>query len=229
MNNLKIIGTSHIAKQSIEEIKKTVEEFQPEIMAVELDLQRARALMQQQKNKISFRDMAKIGVKGYAFVVIGQYIQQKLGKIVGVAPGSEMKTALEIANLKKLQVALIDQPINITLKNFSRELTWKEKGRFGLDILKGLLFPKRQMKNYGLEEFDLHKVPEQQVIAKIINQMKKQYPSVYKTIISDRDKYMVKQLVKIMREHPEKKILAVVGAGHQEGMEKLLLKIDIVR
>jgi pheromone shutdown protein TraB len=51
MNNLKIIGTSHIARQSIEEIRKTVEEFQPEIIAVELDLQRATALMQKQKTK----------------------------------------------------------------------------------------------------------------------------------------------------------------------------------
>ena len=80
-----------------------------------------------------------------------------------------------------------------------------------------------------MEGFDLHSVPEQQVILKIINQMKKQYPSIYKTIIADRDKFMVKQLVKIMREYPEKKILAVVGAGHQEGMTKLLLKVDIVR
>ena len=229
MNNLKILGTSHIAKQSIEEIKRAVEEFQPDIMAVELDRQRAIALMQQHQSKMSFRDIAKIGVKGYAFVKIGHYVQQKLGKVVGVSPGAEMKTALEIANLKKLQVALIDQPINITLKNFSKELTWKEKGRFATDLLKGLFFPKKQMEKYGMEEFDLRKVPEQQVIAKIISQMKKQYPSIYKTIISDRDKYMVKQLVKIMREHPEKKILAVVGAGHREGMEKLLLKVDIVR
>lgn len=229
MNNLKIIGTSHIAKQSIEEIKKAVEEFQPEIIAVELDLQRAAALMQKQKNRVSLSDITKIGVKGYAFVRIGQYIQQKLGKVVGVSPGSEMKTALEIAHAKKLQVALIDQPISITLKNFSKELTWKEKGRFALDIVKGLIFPKKQMKNYGLEEFDLHKVPEQQTIAKIINQMKKHYPSIYKTIIADRDRYMVRQLVKIMRENPDKKILAVVGAGHQEGMGKLLLKVDVVR
>lgn len=229
MNNLKIIGTSHIAKQSIEEIKKTVEEFQPDIMAVELDRQRAIALMQQQRSKMSFRDIAKIGVKGYAFVKIGHYIQQKLGKVVGVSPGSEMKTALEIAYAKKLQVALIDQPINITLKNFSKELTWKEKGQFASDIIKGLLFPKRQMKNYGLEEFDLRKVPEPQMILKIVGQMRKQYPSIYKTIISDRDKYMVKQLVKIMRENPEKKILAIVGAGHQEGMEKLLLKVDVIK
>lgn len=229
MNNLRIIGTSHIAKQSIEEIRKAVEEFQPDIIAVELDLQRATALMQKQKTKASFSDIVKIGVKGYAFVKIGQYIQQKLGKAVGVAPGSEMKTALEIANAKKLQVALIDQPINVTLKNFSKELTWKEKGRFALELTKGLLFPKRQMKQYGLEEFDLRKVPEQQVIAKLISQMKKQYPSIYKTIIADRDKYMVRQLVKLLRENPEKRILAIVGAGHQEGMEKLLLKVDAVR
>ena len=80
-----------------------------------------------------------------------------------------------------------------------------------------------------MEDFDLRKVPEQQAIAKIVSHVKKQYPSIYKTIIADRDKYMVKQLVKIMRKNPEKKILAVVGAGHQEGMEKLLLKVDIVR
>ncbi len=228
MNNLKIIGTSHIAKQSIEEIKKAVEEFQPQVIAVELDAQRATALMQEQKGKASFRDIQKIGVKGYAFVKIGHYIQQKLGKSVGVSPGSEMKTALEIAHKNNLQVALIDQPINVTLKNFSKELTWKEKWRFFSDLVKGLLFPQRQIKNYGMEGFDLRSVPEQQVILKIIGQMKKQYPSIYKTIISDRDKYMVRQLVKLMHTSPEKKILAIVGAGHQEGMGKLLLKVDIV-
>ena len=85
------------------------------------------------------------------------------------------------------------------------------------------------MKKYGFEKFDLHRVPEQQVINKIIAEMKKQYPSVYKTLITDRDRYMVKQLVKLLREQPGKKILAIIGAGHKEGMEKLLLKVDIVR
>lgn len=229
MNNLKIIGTSHIAKQSIEEITRAIEEDKPDIVAVELDVQRAAALLHQQKTKMSFRDIAKIGVKGYAFVKIGQYIQQKLGKIVGVAPGSEMKTALELAQKNKIKVAFIDQPIQITLKNFSKELTWKEKGRFLLDIIFGLFFPKKQLKKYALEKFDLRRVPDQEVIAKIINQMKKQYPSIYKTLITDRNKYMVKQLVKLLRAHPEKKILAVVGAGHKEGMEKLLLKVEVVR
>ncbi len=229
MNNLKIIGTSHIARQSIEEITRAIEEDKPDIVAVELDVQRAASLLHEQKTKMSFGDIARIGVKGYVFVKIGQYVQQKLGKMVGVAPGSEMKTALELAQKKGIRVAFIDQPIQITLKNFSKELTWREKGRFSLDLIMGLLFPKKQMKKYGLEEFDLRRVPEQKVISTIIREMKKQYPSVYKTLITDRNRYMVKQLVKLLREHPGKKILAVVGAGHQEGMEKLLLKVDVVR
>ena len=225
MNNLKIIGTSHIARQSIEEIQKAVEEFHPDIIAVELDVQRAAALMQQQKTGFSFSDIRNIGVKGYAFVRIGHYVQQKLGKLVGVSPGTEMKTALELARAHKLRIALIDQPINVTLKNFSKELTWREKGRFVWELISGLFAPKKQMKKYGLEKFDLHKVPEQEVIVKIISQMKRYYPSVYKTLIADRNIYMVKQLARLWQENPEKKILAVVGAGHKEGMEKLLQKM----
>ena len=226
--NLKIIGTSHIAQQSIEEIKQAVEEFQPDIIAVELDLQRTAALMQQQKNRASLNDIFRIGVKGYAFVKIGHYIQQKLGKIVGVVPGSEMKAALELAHIKNLKVALIDQPIDITLKKFSKNLTWKEKFRFVGDILGGFLMPKKQIKKLGLTKLDLTKVPDQKTIDSLIKQLEERYPNVYKTLITDRNKYMVKELVKLLRENKEKKILVVVGAGHKEGMENLLKNVEII-
>ena len=58
--------------------------------------------------------------------------------------------------------------------------------------------------------------------------LRKRYPTVYKVLVEDRNKYMVKKLVALMRQYPEKKILAIVGAGHKEGMEKLLLKVDVV-
>tara|TARA_Y100000310_G_scaffold339874_1_gene433937 strand:- start:1544 stop:2230 length:687 start_codon:yes stop_codon:yes gene_type:complete len=227
--NLKIIGTSHIAKQSINEIKTAVKEDKPDLIAIELDLQRASALMSEEKSKIGLTDILKIGIKGYLFVKIGQYVQQKLGKLVGIAPGSEMKTALKLARKEKIQIALIDQPIQITLKNFSKSLTWKEKFRFVIDFFKGIFFRKKQMKELGLENFDLNKVPETEIIEKMIGQLKKRYPNLYKTLITDRNKYMVKKLIKLFRENPNKKILCIVGAGHKKGMEKLLLKVDVVR
>ena len=97
------------------------------------------------------------------------------------------------------------------------------------DIIKGLLFPKKQLKELGLHSFDLRTVPEEKLIENMMAVLKKRYPSVYKVLVEDRNKYMVKQLVTLMREHPEKKILVVVGAGHKKGMEELLNKVDVVR
>lgn len=226
---LKLLGTSHIAQQSINEIKHAIADFQPEIIAVELDIQRAHSLLSKQQNKISLAAISQIGIKGYLFAKIGQFTQQKLGSSVGISPGSEMKTALELAKKHNLKVEFIDQPIQITLRNFSKHLTWKEKFRFLMDILKGIFCAKKQLREFGLENFDLRKVPEKELIQKMVAQLKKRYPNVYKTLIDDRNRYMVKNIIKLFREYPEKKILAVVGAGHLDGMQELLLKVDIIK
>ena len=225
---LKIIGTSHIAKRSVNEIKKAFDEFQPDVVGVELDVQRARSLMQDQKNKISITAIRQIGVKGYVFAKIGQIVQKKLGTAVGVSPGTEMKTAVILAAKEKKEVAFIDQPIQITLKKFSKTLTWKEKFRFVGDIFKGIFQPKKQIKQYGLDQFDLSKVPKDELIKKMMLQMKVRYPNVYKTLVEDRNKYMFKHIVTILRKFPEKKVLIIVGAGHKEGIEEMLNKVDIV-
>jgi len=224
-----LIGTSHIAKQSINEITEAINNHKPDIIAVELDVQRAAALLQKKKNKVGLRQILSIGVKGFIFVKLGQFVQEKLGKKVGVMPGSDMKTAIEIAGKNKIEIAFIDQPISITLKRFSKNLTWKERWRFFIDLFKGLFFGKKAMKELGISEFDLTKVPEREIIKKMMGQLKKRYPSVYRVFVSERNKYMVRQLISLVRKNPGKKILAVVGAGHKEGMEKLLLKVDILR
>ena len=228
MKEVKIIGTSHISGQSVKEIKEYITSEKPEIVAVELDAQRAYALLHEEKRKMPLSAIIQLGVKGYLFAKIGQYVQQKLGSTVGVAPGTEMKTAMELAKEHKLQLALIDQPIQITLKNFSKQITWREKFRFLGDIFKGIFQPKKQAKKLGLDQFDLSKVPSDKLIEKMMGQLQKRYPGVYKSLVGDRNKYMIKKIVKLLRDHPGKKILVVVGAGHKEGMEELLLRVDVV-
>ena len=220
--NLTIIGTSHIAQESINQISKAINENPPDIVALELDVPRAKALLTKQKNKINLSSILQIGLKGYIFVKIGQFVQQKLGKVVGVAPGGEMKTALTLAKEKKLQVALIDQPIQITLRNFSKAFTWREKGRFIGDIVTGLFQPRKRIKQLGLENFNLNKVPKKEVIEKMMLHLKVRYPSIYKTLVENRNRYMVKMLVKLQKANPDKKILVIVGAGHVSGMQELL-------
>jgi len=222
--NLNIIGTSHIAKQSVDSVKNTILKEKPDIIALELDKNRLYGIMHNQKRKISIADIPKIGFKGFLFSWIGSIIQKKLGDYVGVAPGSEMKTAIRLAKKQKARIALIDQNIETTLKRFSKALTWKEKWNLLVDIFKGVVLRKNELKDLNIEKFDLTKVPSQEVIRKLINKMRERYPNICRVLIDERNKIMARNLSYLMKEHPEKNILAIIGAGHEEEIIELIKK-----
>jgi len=127
-----------------------------------------------------------------------------------------MKKAAEIARAKDIKIALVDQHIRKTLQRLSKTITWKEKGRFLLDLIKGLILRKPEI------EFDLTKVPNEKVIEKLLGHVKKRYPSLYRVLILERNVVMAKKLFRLQENHPNDTILAFVGAGHVKGMTKLL-------
>jgi len=208
--NLTIIGTSHIARQSLDEVEKAIEEGKPDIVALELDKKRLYSLLTKKQGKLRIYDIRRIGIKGFIFALLGAWAEKKLGKLVGVSPGSEMKLAVNLAKKNKIKIALIDQDIEITLKKFSKALTWKEKWNFIVDIFKAVF------KREKIMEFDLTKVPSKKLIKKLVNKVKVRYPNIYKVLISDRNKVMAARLQKLMEDNPDKQILAIMGAGHEE-------------
>ena len=210
IQNLTILGTSHIAVESINEVTKAVEELKPDIIALELDLKRFQKLTSKTKQRIKLSDISQ---KGFLINLIGAYIERYLGKKVGVMPGAEMKKAIELARKNKIRIALIDQDISITLKRLKENFTFREK----LKLIKNIFIAPFTMGNFRI---DLRKVPEQKLINKLTLQVKKDYPSVYNVLIEERNKIMAAGLIRLMEEN--KKVLAIVGAGHVSGMEKIL-------
>ena len=223
--NVTFIGTSHISQDSVNSVKKFIEEEKPGIVAVELDPERATGLLQGGDRKPKFSDIKHVGVKGFIFMIIISYAQKKLGEYVKLKPGSEMKTALQEAKKHNARIALIDQNIRVTLKKLSKRITWKEKGRFVADIFKGF-FKKTKL------EFDIRTVPNDKVINKLITQLKDRYPNVYDVLIAERNEVIASNLQEIMNKNMSEKILTVMGAGHVEEVIKLLKeknnKIDYV-
>ena len=219
--NLTIIGTSHIAKQSLEEVEKAIEEGKPDIVALELDRKRLYGLMNKENRKISIYDIRRIGFKGFIFSLIGAWAEKKLGQLVGVAPGSEMKKAVMLAKKYKIKIALIDQDIEITLRRFSEVLTWKEKWNFIVDIMKQIFAGKKEI------EFNLTKVPDRKIIRKLIDKVRIRYPNIYKVLIEERNEVMANNLEKIMAENEGSKILAIIGAGHEEDIIEIIKRPKI--
>lgn len=216
LKNLRIIGSSHISKDSIIEVERTITDWKPDIVAVELDKRRAYGLLSGQESKPRLRDITKIGFKGYLFTIIGGIVQKKLGKLVGVSPGTEMKTAMQLAIKNKLKLTFIDQDIGITLKKFSKALSWKERFNFIADIFKAIIFRKPEI------QIDISKVPPKEVIKTLIDKTKERYPNIYRVLVEERNIIMARNLVRIINNNPEKKVMAVVGAGHESEIKRIV-------
>ena len=159
-----------------------------------------------------------IGVKGFLFYSLANFVQKKIGRVIGIQPGSEMKTAIVEGLKEKKEVVLIDQDVRRTLKRLSEEITWREKLRFLKDVVKNPLYSELKK----LERVDLRKTPSEKLVLIVVNYLKERYPNVYKVLIEERNKHMVSALARMAREKPEGRIVAVVGAGHKEGMLELL-------
>lgn len=223
--NLTLIGTSHIAKQSVLEVKEAIER-KPDIVGVELDKPRLEGLKSRKTGKIRLKDLFRIGMTGFLFAVIGAWAQKKLGSIVGVDPGAEMLTAVNLARKNGLRLELIDQDIRITLNRLSRFVTRKEKLRFFYDVVKAILFRKSEMKRLGIEDFDLSKVPSEKIIRALIMEMKRNYPNAYKVLVEERNMFMASRLAGLLNANPGMKIIAVIGAGHEQELLDMVIEKD---
>jgi pheromone shutdown protein TraB len=73
-----------------------------------------------------------------------------------------------------------------------------------------------------LQDIDLKKVPANDIIIKMLDFVKQRYPNIYRVLIEERNIYMAKKIQQFQQKYPDKIIVAVVGAGHVEGIAQLL-------
>ncbi len=218
VGNLEIIGTSHIARESVDAVRNYIESRKPGIVALELDARRAHALLHRHRTRLSLGLVRVVGVKGFLFLALASFLQKRLGRIVGMEPGAEMRAALVAAINAKAKIALIDRELEVTIRRLSETLSWRERLRFAADIFASPFSGEFR----EFRSIDLSKVPSRKLIAKVLGRLKRLYPSLYLALVWERNVHMASALADIMRKNPETGILAVVGAGHEEEIAGLV-------
>ena len=215
---LQILGTSHIARESVSTIRNKILDEKPDIVAVELDASRIPYLFGKKQRKLRLADMKQIGLVGFIFNLIGGFIQRKLGAKVGLAPGADIRAAIRTASKIGAKIYLIDRPIAKSLKRLSETMTFWEKLRFIGYICGGFLLPASK----ELKRIDLTRVPEDQLIATLTTELNKKFPHIYNVLVRERDRHMAMKIKLLIETYPRKKIIVVVGAGHVNGIKKHL-------
>lgn len=201
---IEIYGTSHIAQESYEKVEETVEREKPDVIAIELDEVRLKSLIEGKKGGFTS-----------PIIFLMRKLQERLGRKTGVMPGKEMLEAVKVADRKDITLALIDQPIERTVRGI-KGLPLMEKMKLILALLGGFFLP-----FLGLgKKFDLRKVPEEDLVDKAIGELKSEFPQLYKVLVEERNQIMAENLELLDEEY--EKVVAFVGAGHRKGIEELL-------
>ncbi|VVB56462.1 TraB family protein [uncultured archaeon] len=210
-----IVGTAHVSEKSIAEVNEVIEREKPDIVAVELDKARFQAIKGEEQvvKEINVKDLLSEG-KFYYFMLhwLLAYVQKKIGADTGVKPGAEMMAAIEQAEKSGAKIALIDRDIQLTLTRFWNKMSFFEKLKLFGSLVGASL-------GFGSQQIDMETVTNEDVVTQLVDELRKLAPSAATVLIDERDAFMAKNLIDLSNQG---KVVAVVGAGHRQGIQKYL-------
>ncbi len=212
-----LVGTAHISQKSTDLVKETIKKEHPDSVGVELDNQRFMQL--RSGKKWLEMDIARIVKEGktYLFLIniLLANMQRKLGKQLGIKPGMEMLEAIKISGENGIRVELLDRDVRVTLKRALILTGFFEKLRLGLDVLFSLF-----QQPEPLTEKSIEQLKDKDTLNALMAELSVKMPSVKRVLVDERDLFIA---TRIMQMHGNK-VVAIVGAGHIEGIKKNLGK-----
>ncbi|MBU04033.1 MAG: conjugal transfer protein TraB [Euryarchaeota archaeon] len=211
-DNLRIIGTAHISKKSIETVLLQIKEWQPDVVAVELCESRLKAL--KEPEKLESETLLDIVKEGKAPMVVLQSAlaaeQRRMGLSTGEKPGAELLAAVNDAEDRKIPVELIDRDVIITLKRAWKKMKFMEKWK----VLYAMLWAEED-EEIAIDEL----LEDSDMLSNMLEEARDIAPGAGYTLIDERDIYLSERIRQIRHKG---RILAVVGAGHVNGIRNNL-------
>jgi pheromone shutdown-related protein TraB len=219
----KLIGTAHVSRESIEEVRKIISEEKPDLICVELDEARYNSITK--NDHWEKLDLSKVFKEGKGFLLIANLVlagfQRRLGSGLGVKPGEEMKVAVESAKELGIHYSLCDREVHTTLRRaWARCSLWSKA-----KLLAALLAS--AFSNEKLSEQEIENLKNKNELDGMMNELADYLPAVKTVLIDERDRYLASKIWTSASEESKQytKIAAVVGAGHMLGMVNHLEKI----
>jgi len=216
-----LIGTAHVSRESIDEVKAMITQEKPVMICVELDQGRYEALTE--KDRWEKLDVIKVLKDGRGFLLIANLVlsgfQKRMGNELGVQPGEEMKVALETAREQGIAFSLCDREIQTTLRRAWARCGLWNKAKLLASLL-GSAFTTEK-----LSEGEIENLKNRSELDGMMDDLAGYLPQVKETLIDERDRYLAAKIWDAAVSSPPGKVVAVVGAGHLRGLQERLERI----
>jgi len=209
-----LIGTAHVSRESVDLVHQVIKQEKPDCVCVELDYRRYRALSDKERWKSL--DLKKIiRTKQLSTLLMNLILasyQKKLGDQLGVMPGSELLEATKTAEQLDIPVELCDRDVRVTMRR-----AWKATSFFRKSYLVASLIASL-FEETEITEEKLEQLKETDVLSELMAELGQALPELKQVLIDERDTYLAEKI----KQSQGDKIVAVVGAGHIEGIKNAL-------
>lgn len=209
-----LVGTAHVSRESIDEAASIIESENPGRVCVELDEGRYRSMTK--AAAWESLDVGKVLREGKGFLLLANLalasFQRRLGGEIGVKPGQEMLAAVTTAERLGIPWSLCDREVQTTLRR-----AWGRSGLWGKSKLLASLLS-GVFTNEKLSAEDVEKLKEHDELDGMMQELADYMPSVKEVLIDERDRYLASKIF----DQTESVVVAVVGAGHADGLETWL-------
>ncbi|MDX1811115.1 MAG: TraB domain-containing protein, partial [Gammaproteobacteria bacterium] len=222
-SRITILGTAHISQASADKVQELIATGDYDAVAVELCPSRHNAIVN--PDALAKMDLFKVIKNGQASMVaaslaLGAY-QQRMAEQFGIEPGAEMRVAIKDAEAAHLPILLIDREIGTTLKRIYRNIPWWRR----FTLFSGLFAS--IMSREEVTEDEIEQLKQGDMLESTFSQFAEEEKDLFKPLIDERDEYMSAQLQKQIEQSQYKHVLAIVGAGHMNGMKEYIDKKKI--
>ena len=214
-----LLGTAHISSSSVDAVREAIGSGAFDTIAVELDPQRLQSLTD--PGALAKLDLVQVIRSGKTALFAANLglaaYQRRLAEQLGIEPGAELKAAALDARARGLSLHLIDRDVGVTFKRTSQRLGWWGRAK----LMGGLVAALFGDEDVGDEEIE--KLKQGDLLEASFGEFAADNPVLYDSVIAERDRYMAARLREsATAASGAREVLAVVGAGHLQGLAQHL-------
>ena len=137
-----LVATAHVSKQSVEDVRLTMEAVRPDTVCVELCQSRYKNIIDREQWKRT--NIVKIIRQKKAMLLLSSLImtsfQRRIAKQLGVTPGAEMVEGIQQAERQGARLVLADRDIQTTLRRTWGKLSFARKMKMAVQLMGSLFF-----------------------------------------------------------------------------------------
>ncbi|XP_064473461.1 traB domain-containing protein-like isoform X2 [Ornithodoros turicata] len=224
-----LVGTAHFSLESQEDVAKTIQETQPDVLLIELCKSRVNILsfdeeviLKESQNMNFEKMMSTIKqngvVQGIMYLLLLS-MSAHLTRQLGMAPGGEFRRAVQEAEkVKGCLIHLGDRPLHITLQRALAALSVWQKLRLAWHMITA---------KEPISKEEVERCKKQDLLEEMLAEMTGEFPALSEVFVKERDIYLAYSLRLAARPMPclsavkgeePAVVVGVVGIGHVAGI-----------